>query len=119
MATKQRGAGGLREKLAFQRRTESDDGFGTIVTGDFQTVFEEYAEMTARMGSEAVMASRLQGVQPYTAKIRSSVRAREIDATWRAVGRDGAVYSIVSPPVNMSMKNDYIDILMTVGGNGQ
>ena len=119
MATKQRGAGGLREKLAFQRRTESDDGFGQVTVGDFQTVFEEYAELTARMGSEAVMASRLQGVQPYTAKIRSSVRARDIDATWRAVGRDGAVYSIVSPPVNSDQRNAYIEFLVTVGGTGQ
>jgi len=112
-------AGKMRTKVALQRRILSDDGFGTIVAGDFETVFLEYAELTPRLGSEAVMASRLQGVQPYTIKVRSSTRTREIDATWRAVGRDGAVYSIVSPRMNISQKNDYVEFLATVGGTGQ
>lgn len=112
-------AGKMRARLHFQKRSEEDDGFGSVTnTGPFVTVFEEYAELTARLGSEPVLASRLQGVQPYTIRIRSSDRAREIDATWRAV-EGSVVYSIVSPAVNVDQKNAYLEMLATVGGTGQ
>lgn len=113
-------AGNLRSRLNFQQRSISDDGFGNQVTGDFATVFTDAAEIIPRMGSEPVLASRLQGVQPVTIRVRSHTATRALDASWRAVdARSGAVYSIVSPPVNMSQKNDYIEMLATVGANGQ
>ncbi|PDS97522.1 phage head-tail adapter protein [Rhizobium sp. S9] len=109
-------AGKLRSRLQFQKRGESDDGFGNAVTGEFETVFIDAAEIIPRMGSETVMASRLQGVQPYTIRVRSSSQTREIDATWRAVDqRSTAVYSIVSPPTNLDQKNAYIEFLATTG----
>jgi head-tail adaptor len=115
------GAGKLRSLLNFQQRSAEDDGYGSSGnTGPFQTVFSDSAEMTPRMGSEAVMASRLQGVQPYTIRIRSHTVARTVDATWRAVdARTGAVYAIVSPAANVDQKNAYLDILATVGSNAQ
>jgi head-tail adaptor len=113
-------AGKLRSLLNFQKRSISDDGFGNEVTGEFATVFTDAAEITPRMGTESVMASRLQGVQPITIRVRSSVRTREVDATWRAVdARNGAVYSIASPPVNVDQRNAYLDMLATEGSGGQ
>lgn len=109
-------AGKLRSRLNFQQRTIGDDGFGGTVTGPFQTVFTDGAEIIPRMGSEPVLASRLQGVQPVTIKVRSHAATRALDATWRAVdARSGAIYAIVSPPVNLSQKNDYIEMLATIG----
>lgn len=106
----------LRARLHFQRRAEGDDGFGNTVTGDFATVFTDAAEVIPRMGSEAVMSARLQGLQPVTIRVRSHTATRAIDATWRAVdARSGAVYAITSPPVNVDQKNQYIDMLATVG----
>lgn len=84
--------------------------------GDFATVFEDYAEIIPRMGSEPVMAARLQGLQPVTIRVRSHTATRTLDATWRAVGRSGEVYSITSPPVNPDQKNKTIDMLATIGG---
>ncbi len=113
-------AGKMRSKLNFQQRSISDDGYGNPVTGDFATVFSDFAELIPRMGSEAVMASRLQGVQPYTIRIRSHTVARTVDATWRAVdARTGAIYALVSPAANVDQKNAYLDILATVGSNAQ
>jgi head-tail adaptor len=113
-------AGTLRARVNFQRRTISDDGFGNEVTGDFETVFTDAAEITPRMGTEAVMASRLQGVQPVTIRVRSHISTRAVDATWRAVdARFGVVYSIVSPAVNMDQRNAYLEMLATVGSSGQ
>lgn len=110
-------AGNLRSRLHFQRRLAGDDGYGNPVTGDFATVFTDAAGIIARMGTEAVMGARLQGLQPVTIRVRSHSATRSLDATWRAVdARSGAVYSVVSPPVNVSQKNDYIDMLATIGG---
>ncbi|WP_183853759.1 head-tail adaptor protein [Rhizobium sp. BK456] len=109
-------AGKLRSRLQFQKRGESDDGFGNTVTGEFETVFIDAAEIIPRMGSETAMASRLQGIQPYTIRVRSSSQTREIGATWRAVDqRSSTVYSIVSPPTNLDQKNAYIEFLATTG----
>lgn len=108
-------AGKLRSLLQFQQRTVGDDGFGNPTVGDFATVFEDAAEIIPRMGTEAVMGARLQGLQPVTIRVRSHVATRGLDSTWRAVGRDGQIYSIVSPPVSISQKNDWIDMLATIG----
>lgn len=103
-------------RLAFQQRTTGDDGFGGVVdTGQYATVFEEYGELIMRMGTEPVLASRLQGIQPLTIRVRSNPSTRALDATWRAVA-GGVVYAIVSPPVNVDQKNDRIEMLATVGG---
>lgn len=109
-------AGKFRSRLRFQQRAIGDDGFGAPTVGDFATVFEDAAEIIPRMGSEAVMASRLQGLQPVTIRVRSSTQTRGLDATWRAVdARSGAVYSITSPPVNVDQGNRNIDMLATIG----
>jgi hypothetical protein len=115
--TPRKGAGSLRARLNFQRREVSDDGFGNPVTGDFATVFTDAVDLIPRMGSEAVMASRLQGVQPYTARVRASSWTRQITPAWRAVdARSGAVYAIVSPFVDLDQKGAYLEGLLTVGG---
>ncbi|RVO54352.1 head-tail adaptor protein [Sinorhizobium meliloti] len=110
------GAGRLRSKLYFQQRTVGDDGFGGLAAGEYATVFADSAEITPRLGSEPVMAQRLQGGQPVTIRVRSHTATRSVDASWRAVdARSGAIYAIVSPPINVSQKNDYIDMLATIG----
>ena len=109
-------AGKLRSLLQFQQRTVGDDGFGNTTVGDFATVFEDAAEIIPRMGTEAVMGARLQGLQPVTIRVRSHAATRGLDSTWRALGRDGQVYSITSPPVNTDQQNRYIEMLATIGG---
>lgn len=110
-------AGKLRSRLEFQRRDNSDDGYGTEFTGEFVTVFEDAAEIIPRMGSEPVLSARLQGLQPVTIRVRSSSQTRAMDATWRAVDkRTGAIYAIVSPVADMDQRNRMLDMLATVGG---
>jgi head-tail adaptor len=110
-------AGKLRSRLEFQRREVSDDGYGNEITGDFATVFEDMAEINPRMGSEPVLAARLQGLQPVTIRVRSSAQTRTVDATWRARDkRTGAIYAIVSPSADIDQKNRMLDMLATVGG---
>ncbi|SMF53267.1 Phage head-tail joining protein [Xaviernesmea oryzae] len=117
--TPRKGAGSLRARLNFQKRGDSDDGMGTVIpgVGPYATVFTDAVELIPRMGSEAVMASRLQGVQPYTARVRASSWTRQVTPAWRAVdARNGAVYAIVSPFVDLDQKGAYLEGLLTVGG---
>lgn len=92
------GAGSLRERLAFQRRSSADDGYGNEVTGDFATVFIEPAGMVAKVGGESVMAARLVGRQPYIVTVRQSARTRAVTTDWRIVDArdDRRVYNIRS-----------------------
>lgn len=72
----------MRERIAFQRESWIDDGWGGTTEG-WQTQFEEPAELRPGIGSETVIASRIAGVQPYTMIINSSERTREITPAWR------------------------------------
>ena len=115
-------AGKMRTKLAFQKRANEDDGFGTVTaTGDFETQFFEFAELTPRFGGEAVLAGRLTGTQPYTVKVRQSNNTRLVTAAWRAVNARNAeiVYSIVSPASDETQKGAYLEFLAVVGSGGQ
>lgn len=79
------GAGSLRERLAFQRRSVGDDGYNNEVAGDFETIFVEPAGMVAKVGGESVMAARLVGRQPYIVTVRQSERTRAVTPDWRIV----------------------------------
>lgn len=116
MAIPESDGGGLRFRLHFQKRGTDDDGFGNPVAGPYETVFTQRAKMIARMGTETVMASRLQGVQPYTVRIRYSAQAAEVTADWRIVdARNGRVFAIKAPPVNVDGENRWIEILAAEG----
>lgn len=81
-------AGDLRSKVVFQRRreivttAEASDKYGNAL-GEWETVFECRARLQPRLGSEEVVASRLQGKQPYILTIRSCIAAREVTPAWR------------------------------------
>jgi len=109
--------GALRHKLEFQKRGVTDDGFGNDVAGPFETVFTQRAQMIARNGTETVMAARLQGVQPYTVRIRYSAQAAAVTADWQIIdARNMArVFAIAAPPVNVDGKNQWIEILVKEG----
>ncbi|MDH1271290.1 head-tail adaptor protein [Rhizobium pusense] len=60
---KRAGAGSLSERIGFEAEVEGDDGYGGVVVG-FAEQFVEPARLEPRVGSETVIASRLQGLQP-------------------------------------------------------
>jgi head-tail adaptor len=108
-------AGRLRERLSFQKRTEVDDGFGNVVSGPFETQFTVSARVQPRMGSEPIIAQRLQGVQPVTITVRSSSDTRQITSAWRAVdARDASrIYNIrTAVPTE---KGDFVEMLADDG----
>jgi len=88
-------SGDLREKITFQRRVETDDSYGNPISGAFADEFTVRARLTPKMGTEPVIASRMQGVQPYLMIVRSSTSTRLVTPAWQAVNaRSGVVYEI-------------------------
>lgn len=112
------GAGALRERFSFEKRSAIDDGMGNPEAGHFTTQFTVWAaEIQPRFGSEQVMAARLEGRQPITIRIRQSSETRQITTDWRAA-RNGVVYnirSILDPFASSSQRGAWFDLLMEGG----
>lgn len=107
-------AGSLRERITFDARAVTDDGYGNPVSGDFTEQFTVWGRVRPLKGGETVLASRLAGTQPVIITVRDTSDTREITSAWRA--RVGSVtYALTSPPANMDERRQYFDILATVG----
>lgn len=110
-------AGDLRERVRFQARAETDDGYGNPVAGSWSDQFTARARIMPKMGSEAVVAARMQGMQPYVITIRSNAGTRQVTPAWRAVNdRTGAIYDIKAV-TNPDERNTFLELLV-MEGNG-
>lgn len=115
MAVKRAGAGALSEVVAFQVRSEADDGYGNPVTGEFTTQFFEPCRLQPLKGGEPVLAARLTKLQPYILRVRSSARTRRVGVDWRAVNnRTGAIYNIKTI-TNVDERGAYLDMMAVEG----
>ncbi|MFC0245819.1 head-tail adaptor protein [Falsochrobactrum ovis] len=79
-----RSAGAMRGLVHIQQYIEGDDGYGGTLMG-WETRATVAASFLPLRGSEAVMASRLAGKQPYVVAIRSSALTRQITPAWRLI----------------------------------
>ncbi|MGP4670649.1 head-tail adaptor protein [Agrobacterium salinitolerans] len=114
---KRAGAGSLSERIGFEAEVEGDDGYGGVVIS-FAEQFVEPARLEPRVGSETVIASRLQGLQPYTMTVHSNERTRTITPAWRARNkRSGVVYAIKAA-VNIDERNQWVELLVVQGEAG-
>lgn len=117
-------SGSLRGRVHFQRRqTEPDPWGGDPREGDWATVTTCAAEFIPLKGSEAVIANRLQGIQPYIVRVRQSAVTRQIDETWRVVdarapqppATGSRVFAIKAPPTDPNQKRAWLDFLVEQG----
>lgn len=119
MAENFRRAGGLRERLHFQQRGDSDDGWGNPLpgAGPFETQFTYSAGMKPRTGGEGVDAARLTGQQPYVVTVRNTSQTRSITVAWQLVdARDESrVFAVVSPPADPDGRNQWLEFLAVEG----
>lgn len=110
MAYELPGAGELRHRLAFDKRSEGGDGYGNTVT-TWEEQFKTWAAMRSRGGSEAVIAGRLEGRNMVSVYVRSSRAARAIDTDWRARDlRTGTVYAVVHADTFTNEAFVYLDL---------
>lgn len=107
----------MREKIHFQQREWADDGWGNGgYTGPFATVFTESARLKPGLGSETIIAARLQGTQPYTVTVRSSNRTRLVDPSWQLVDARNADRKFnITSLVNPDERDRYIDLVVVEG----
>ena len=107
-------AGDLRERVTFQSRAEMDDGYGNPVSGPWTDRFTTRARLQPKLGSEAVVASRLQGIQPFMLTVRSNNDTRRVTPAWRAI-HGGLAYDIKTA-ANIDERNVFIEMLVVQGG---
>jgi SPP1 family predicted phage head-tail adaptor len=113
MPTKSRGAGDLRHRVAFDRRAESADGYGST-TGEWQEQFQCAAGFLHLRGGESVMAGRLQGEHLQIVVVRASSQTRQADTGWRIRDvRAGTVLNVRD--VTPSEDRAWIDFLCQSG----
>jgi len=100
LATTQRHAGDLKERVILQRRALDNNGdrLGPWETVSSGAADQGWAAQILRLkGGEPVMAQRLQGVQPALIAVRSGTTTRQVDNAWRAIEkRTGQIHDITS-----------------------
>lgn len=107
-------AGDMRERVRFEARVETDDGFGNS-TAEWAPRFSRAAAYLMRPGSEAVLAARLQSQQPVTMIVRFDPDTQKITPEWRAVDeRDGAVYAIQAA-ADMERRRQWMTLVCVAG----
>jgi head-tail adaptor len=107
--------GELRERVAFQAREFVDDGMGNPQSGEFSDVHECAARIMPKLGSEAVLAARLQGTQPMLITVRKCAALDRIGTDWRVRDvRSAIVYNIRSFS-NPDEQRKYLEILAVSG----
>lgn len=82
MVSKYDGAGQLKERYAFDKREEIDDGEGNF-EGRFSEQFQVRAGRIPQRGGESYIAGRLEGRQSIQVRVRASSDTRQIRADWR------------------------------------
>jgi len=108
-------AGALREKVAFDLRSEVPDGAGNYEDAWGQVGQPVAAQIRFLKGSEPVVAQRLEGHQPAVITVRSSAATRAITTNHRIRDiRTGRTFNITAPAPDE--RKAYIDFLCMAGG---
>lgn len=82
MAQQPKGAGKLRDLVAFDERALVANDYGAKQNG-FIERFRVRAAFEFARGSEDVIAARLEGKQPVLVRVRASAETRQIRPDWR------------------------------------
>lgn len=110
------GAGALNRRVKFLAPVNADDGHGGTVTR-WEHQFTVAARLQPKIGSEEVVAMRMQGLQPYILRVRSSADTRTVTTAWRVVNdRDATAYTIKSA-ANLDERDAYLDFVVVAGGD--
>ena len=113
-------SGSLRGRVHLQKREMEPnpwDPDGPLREGDWATQATVACEFMPLRGSETVIASRLQGIQPYVVRVRQSNTTRQVDETWRVVDArdDKRVFAIKAPPTDPDQKRAWLEVLCEIG----
>lgn len=109
-------AGGQKQRLRFEFRSTGDDSYGNEVSGSWVAGFTEFAELIPLRGGETVLASRLQGVQPYILRVRSFSQSRAVTTAWRVVdARNSSRLFNITSIADAEQDNAWLDMVVVQG----
>jgi head-tail adaptor len=112
------GAGSLRYRLKFAERDTTEDEYGNASTG-WAERFTVSANITAKVGGEAIDAARLAGRQPVIISVRRSPDTRQITTDWKATevenGTEFNIRTAIDPFVGDSQHGIWIEMIAETG----
>jgi head-tail adaptor len=108
-------AGDLNEKISFQRRTSTSDGFGNNELGWAALCGPFSARIRPINGKEEVLVGKLAGVQPFEIVVWSCTATRAVTTEDRAINaRTGQPYDITAIQ-NPDERNAFLSMLAKAG----
>lgn len=112
-----KGAGDLRQRLTFQRRLLTDDGFGNE-RGDWLDVIDRAASLTPTRGGEDIQAGRRTGTAMWDVWLRNDSEARALETGDRIIDsrQKSRTWNIVFGPVDMHGDGAWLFLQATSGG---
>lgn len=111
-----KGAGDLRERVKFQRRTDADDGYGNVEGAWADLDVVRSCALTPTRGGEAIQAGRLSGTAAWDLWVRSDSGTRSLTTGDRAVHmRDGRTFNITFGPADMDGRRTWLLLQCTTG----
>jgi head-tail adaptor len=112
------GAGSLRYRMTFAARDTTEDEYGNPSTG-WSDKFTVSANITAKVGGEAVDAARLVGRQPVILTVRRSADTRLITTDWKATelesGTEFNIRTAIDPFIGDSQHGLWIEMIAETG----
>ena len=118
MAAPEYGAGSLRYRMTFATRDTTEDEYGNPSTG-WVDRFTVSANITAKVGGEAVDAARLVGRQPVILTARRSADTRLITTDWKATelesGTEFNIRTAIDPFIGDSQHGLWIEMIAETG----
>ncbi|MBZ9653543.1 phage head closure protein [Phyllobacterium lublinensis] len=110
---KKTNAGSLFYTVAFDKRVQTDDGFGNTVA-NWQEQFQARAAYRHLRGGEAVIASRLQGKHIQVVTVRAYTATKAVTTDFRVRdARTGQTFNIRD--VTPHLDRQFIDFLIESG----
>ena len=101
-------AGDLKDKITFQQRAIDDND---DKNGPWANIVTVSAQIQPLKGGEGVMASRLQGKQPFIIYVRASYNTRRIDNTFQAVDAHCKERVFVITGASLSLDKAWVECL--------
>jgi head-tail adaptor len=118
-----RNGSGLRQRVRFERRTETDDGAGNvrgawaaIETAPDQAL-ERACSLTPTRGGEAVQSARLAGTASWDLWLRNEAAIRSLTTADRVVDARGLLgtFNITFGPLDMDGDGRWLFMQLTSG----
>lgn len=112
-----KGAGDLRQRIGFQRRADTDDGFGNVQGEWTDLGLDRWGSLTPTRGGETVQAGRLAGMGTWDLWVRNDSGTRSLTVGDRAIDlRSGQPFNIGFGPADMDGRRQWLFLQLTSGG---